>query len=139
MKAANAHIKQRAHSRSTEFDTPARKHVVRMATALNRSLAKNRLQATQLSDLQRIVSTRKQRQSGKHMILRGETILTTPEMLQRLEVAKADTKPRKARKAELMHPSTPPSTNIDPALTFDFPDFNSDRDIQDGIVVALRR
>ena len=75
----------------------------------------------------------------KHMILRGETILATPEMLQRLEAAKADTKPRKARKAELMHPSTPPSTNIDPALTFDFPDFNSDRDIQDCIVVALRR
>ena len=75
----------------------------------------------------------------KHMILRGETILATLEMLQRLEAAKADTKPRKARKAELIHPSTSPSTNIDPALTFDFPDFNSDRDIQDCIVVALCR
>ena len=66
MNAANNDIKRRAHFRSSEFDTPARKHVVRMATALNRSLAKNRVQAAQLSDLQRIVSTRKQRQSGKH-------------------------------------------------------------------------
>ena len=59
MNAANNDLKQRARTCSSEFNTPARKHVVRLTTALNRSLAKNRIQATQLSDLQRIISTRK--------------------------------------------------------------------------------
>jgi hypothetical protein len=75
MNAANTHIKHRARNRTADFDTPVRKHVIRMATALNRSLAKNRVQAAQLSDLQRLVTTRKQRQSGKHNVLRAKLLL----------------------------------------------------------------
>jgi len=139
MNAANNDIKRRAHFRSLEFDTPARKHVVRMATALNRSLAKNRVQAAQLSDLRRIVSTHKQRQSGKHKILRGETILATPEMLQRVEVSEAATQSRKSNKAKLTtvaSPSTTPLPNIDPALVLQSPGSDSEDEPMDCIIVA---
>ena len=45
MKAANTHIKRHAHSHSSQFDTPTRKHIVWVVSTLNRSLAKNRVQA----------------------------------------------------------------------------------------------
>ena len=110
-----------------------------MATALNRSLAKNRVQATQLSDLQRIVSTRKQRQSGKHKILRGETILATLSMLQRVEVSEVVTESRKSKKSAptVPGPSATPPPNIDPALILQSPGSNSEDEILDCIVVAL--
>jgi len=137
MNAANRHVKQRARNPTASVDTPrTRKHVVRMATALNRSFAKNRVQAAQLSDLQRIISTRKQRQSGKHSILRGETILATPKMLLRLENAEDASESRKSKRQTLTHPSPPLPPTIDPSLVMDSPDTDSDDDILDCIVVA---
>ena len=140
MNAANDELKHRARTRSSEFNTPARKHVVRLTTALNRSLAKNRIQATQLSDLQRIISTRKQRQSGKHKILRGETILATPSMLQRVEASEAVTRSRRVKKSVsrvVRAQSVTPPPNIDPTLSLQSPGSSSEDEPLDCIVVAF--
>jgi hypothetical protein len=137
MKGANNDIKRHASSRSSDFDTTARKHVVRMATVLSRSFAKSRVQVAQLSDLQRLVYTRKQRQSSKHKILRGETILATLEMLQCVEVTEAATQSRQGKKAKLMHPSTTPPPNINPTLVLYSLGSNSSEDIADCIIVAF--
>ena len=59
MALANADIQQRATDRSAPFDTPAHTHVVRLVRSLNRSFAKNRLQAKELSELHDIHTTRK--------------------------------------------------------------------------------
>ena len=59
MDAANTCIQQRANDRSAIFNTPERTHVVRIVRTLNRSLARNRIQTQQLSDLQKIITTRK--------------------------------------------------------------------------------
>jgi hypothetical protein len=140
MNAANAHIKERARDRNANFDTPARKHVLRMTTALNRSLAKNRVQATQLSELQRIISARKQRQSGKHAILRGETILATPRMLLKLEGAASASKSQKSNKQNPLNQSTPLPPNIDPSLVLDSLDSESENEaLLDCISVARNR
>jgi hypothetical protein len=136
MNAANTHIKHRARNCAADFDTPARKHVIRMATALNRSLAKNRVQAAQLSDLQRIVTTRKQRQSGKHKVLRGQTLIATPAMLFQLEDGKSGSKAQKPSKQNILSPATPLPPNIDPSLRLDSSDPESEEDILDCIIVA---
>jgi hypothetical protein len=136
MQAANHHIEKHARSRSAEFNTPAWKHVLHMATALDRSLAKNWVQAAELSDLQRIVSTRKQQQPGKHKILHGETILATPAILQSIEVAETVTKSRQRKQTKPANPSDTPPPNIDPALFFDSLGSNSEEDNFDYIIVA---
>jgi hypothetical protein len=62
MTVANIHIKREAENLKVSLNSPAsRKHIRRLATTLDRSLAKNRIQAAQLTELQRIVSTRKER------------------------------------------------------------------------------
>src|SRR5947207_2109859 len=61
MALANSDIKQRASDRLAPFDTPARTHVVRLIRTLDRSFAKNRIQAQELSELQEIHTTRKRR------------------------------------------------------------------------------
>ena len=134
---ANTHIQQRADNPEQPFDTPARAHVTRIVRTLNRSLALNRIQAKQLSELQQIMTTRKQRQSGKNTILRGETIIATPVMLEQLEKAEAATKSRKSKRRKLTHPSTPPPLFIEKSL--DPPSSGSEdgEDMQDCIVVAF--
>jgi DDE superfamily endonuclease len=107
LQAASTHIRKRALDRNTEFDTPARQHVVRMTKMLNRSLAKNRIFSKQLSELQDIVSSRKERQSGKHAILRGQTIIATPANFDRLYQAEQETKARGLKKPKLSYPSAP--------------------------------
>lgn len=51
MDVANTDLKRRASDHSTPFDTSARVHVVRVIRTLNRSLARNRIQAQELSEL----------------------------------------------------------------------------------------
>ena len=138
LNAANAYIKKRARDCSTPFDTPARNHVIRLTTTLNRSLAKNRVQAAQLADLQRIVSGRKERQSGKHKILRGEVLIATPEMLLKVKDSEDVTESRKSKKQKTTHPSTPPPHILDPALFSDPPDSHSDDDIPGSVVVVSK-
>ena len=105
MSTANAHIQHYAQDLTVTFDKRARNHVVQIARAINRSLAKNHIQIKQFPKLQQILTTRKQRQSGKHNILRGETIIATPEMLQRLEEAEAETQSRKSKRRKLTAPT----------------------------------
>ena len=112
---ANTEIKQRAHDRSIPFDTPARTHVVRLVRTLNRSFARNRIQGQELSELREIHTTRKCRQSGKYNILRGETIIATPDMLQRLEKGKVDSKP-KSKRQKVTHSPPPPAPSIENLL-----------------------
>ena len=135
MTAANAHIKRKAENLAESLDSPAsRKHVRRLATTLDRSLAKNRIQAAQLTELQRIVSTRKERQSGKYKILRGETIIATPKMLGMVEETENLT--RKSKRPNLRQ-LTPPPQNIDPSLRLTYMESESDDDgILDCIIVA---
>ena len=57
MDAANTCIQQRANDRSAIFNTPERTHVARIVRTLNCSLARNCIQAQQLSDLQKIITT----------------------------------------------------------------------------------
>ena len=139
MTTANAHIKNRARNSTASVDTPrARRHVIRMATALNRSLAKNRVQATQLSELQHIVSARKERQSGtKHSILHGQTIIAAPKVLLQLQKAEEATLSRNSKRQKLTHTSPLPPT-IDPSLCLDPLDADSDEDSSDCIVVMSR-
>jgi len=136
MNAANIHIKRKAENLEATLNSPAsRKHVRRMTTALNRSFARNRIQATELAELKRIVSTRKQRQSGKHKILKGETIIATPEMLCQIEEAEAAT--QKPKRQKVTHSSTPPPENIDPSLYLtDLDSDNDENEILDCIIVA---
>ena len=93
----------------------------------------------QLSDLQRIISTRKQRQSGKHKILRGETILATLTMLQCIEASKVVTQSQRLKKSAIPVPvlSVTPPPNIDPTLSLQSPGSNSDDELLDCIVVAF--
>ena|SRR5215471_6407438 len=102
-----------------------------MTTALNH---KNRVQVTQLSKLQRIISARKQCQSRKRMILRGETILATPRMLLKLEGAASASK---SNKQNPLNPSTPLPPNIDPSLVLNSLDPESDNEaLLDCIIVT---
>ena len=139
MDAANTCIQQCANDRSAIFNTPERTHVVRIVRALNRSLARNRIQTQQLSELQQIMTTRKRRQSGKHHILCGETIIATPEMLERLEKAEAATKARKPRRRKTTHPLTPIPQPIANSTEMDDLHSDSDEDILDCIVVHQSR
>jgi len=139
LRSANTEIIERARDRQAIFDTPARSHVIRLVSTLNRSLARNRITETQFSELEQIITTRKHRQSGKHAILRGETIIATPEMLQRIEETEAATKSRRAKKRKVTHPSTPTPQIIAPSTPEDPLGSASDEDILDCIVVAPRR
>jgi hypothetical protein len=140
MNAANLHIKKLARTRSADFHTPERKHVVRITKALSRSLALNRIQAAELTDLKRVLAARKQRQSGKHTILRGETLIATPEMLLRIQAEKEKPKSR-SRKPKPGNPSipAPPPSNLDPELFMNLAtDSESEDDLPDSIITALQ-
>ena len=126
LQAANTDIKKRALGRNTEFDTPARNHVVRMVRTLDRSFARNGILSKQFSDLGNIVSTRKQRQSGKHAILRGQTIIATPENFERLQKAEQETKVRSPKQQKTTHPSAPSPHPTNPPINMDSGDLNSD-------------
>ena len=100
---------------------------------LNCSLAKNCIQIKQFSELQQILTSHKQPQFGKHNILRGKTIIATPEMVQQLEAA---TQSRKSKRRKLKYPFTPLPQTIENLVNYDSEDSNSDEDILDCIVVA---
>jgi len=136
MDAANTCIQQRANDRSAIFNTPERTHVARIVRTLNCSLARNCIQAQQLSDLQKIITTRKRRQLVNHHILHGETIIATPEMLERIEKAEAATKARKQRRRKATHPSTSIPQPIPNSIEMDHLHSDSDEDILDRIVVV---
>ena len=59
MRAADTEIKKRARNWEAEFDTPARKQVLRVTKSFNRCLAKNHILETQYAELQQIVSTQR--------------------------------------------------------------------------------
>ena len=113
MELANSDIKRRASDPSAPFDTPMRTHVVRLVRTLNRSLARNRIQTKELSELQEIHAARKRQQSGKFKILRGETIIATPDMLQRLEKHEVDRKAPKLKRRKISHSPTTPAPSIE--------------------------
>lgn len=138
MDAANLHLQQRASDQSISLDTPrARTHIVRLIHTLKRSLAENRIQSQQLSELHNIITTHKQRQSGKYQILRGTARIATPDMLQRIENAEAQTKSRKSKLQKTTHPTTPVPQTLEKTLNSNSLDLDSDDDMLDCIVVAL--
>jgi len=139
LRGANTEIIRHARDRQATFDTPARAHVIRVTSALNRSLARNRIMETQLSELQEVIESRKRRKSSKHTILRGETIIATPEMLQRLEEAEAATKSRRVKRRKPCHTSTPEPQTIKPTIKTQSSSSDSDEDILDCIMVGQRR
>jgi len=89
-----------------------------------------------LEALQEIVCAKKQRQSGKHAILRGETIVATIETVERLKKAKEEAKERRPKRQNLARTSTPGPQHIDPPTNIDCGDSNSGEDHLDGIIVA---
>ena len=105
MNAAYNDIKRCARDRNAKFDTPAGKHVG------------NRIQSAQLSELQHIISTHKQRQSEKRSILRGETIIATPGNLRYIEKAEASSKSRTPSNTKAAYPIPPgaPTNHRSPA------------------------
>jgi hypothetical protein len=135
MTAANTHIKRKAENLAESLDSLAsRKHVRGLATTLDRSLAKNQIQAAQLTELQHIVSTQKERQSGKHKILRGETVIAIPKMLSIVEETENLTQKSKIPNLRQL---TPPPQNIDPSLSLTYIESKSNYDgILDCIIVA---
>jgi hypothetical protein len=112
MDVANSDLKRRASNPSAPFDTPSRVHIIRVIRTLNRSLARNRIQSKELSELQDIHTTRKRQQSGKFNILRGSTIIATPNMLQRLEKNKEDSEASKSKHQKCSDTLITPTTAI---------------------------
>jgi hypothetical protein len=139
MNVANNDIKKHACTHSAEFCIPKQKHVVQVTKALGCSLALNRVQATQLADLQRILSTCQQRQSSEYIVLRRETLIAAPEMRLRLESEKEKpkSKPGRSKKPATENPSTPPPLNLTPAHFLNSMDSESDSELPDSIVAAL--
>jgi len=128
-RAASSHIKKCALDRTTAFDTPTRNQVVRMTRTLDRSLAKNRILTKQLSELQNIVTTRKQRQTGKHAILRGQTIIATLANWERIQTAEAATKSRTSKKQKVNHTEAQAPQPTAPPINIEPEDSNSEDDL----------
>jgi len=127
LRAANTCITARALDRSANFDTPARNHVVRMTRTINRSLARNRILSTQLSELQDVISSRKQRQTGKQPILRGKVIIATMETFDQLQKAEQATEARRPKKQKVgTHLVTPTPAATNAAVLMEDENLNSD-------------
>jgi hypothetical protein len=79
----------------------------------------------------------KHRQSGKHAILRGETRIATPIILEKIEKSEAATEARKQRKEKAPPPPTPTSQIAHPPPNNDSSDSNSDDGILDRVNAAI--
>jgi len=137
LRATNIHIKECALNRNIAFDTSVRQHVVRLTHTLDRSLTKTRIISKQLLELQEIVSARKKRQSGKHAILCGETIVATIETFKCLQKADEEAKAYRLKRQNLAHPTAPGPPLIHTPTNVNCEDFNSDNDNLDWIILAL--
>jgi len=100
-----------------------------MTRTLDRSLAKNRILTKQLSELQNIVTTRKQRQTGKHAILRGQTIIATLANWERIQTAEAATKSRTSKKQKVNHTEAQAPQPTAPPINIEPEDSNSEDDL----------
>jgi hypothetical protein len=75
--------------------------------------AHNSILQKELADLHHLNSQRKERQSGKHLVLKGKVVVSTDEIRKALENAERITKDRKQKKAAMQRRKTALSNDVE--------------------------
>lgn len=106
-KAANQEL-TRLVDAQLPLNTPARKHVHRLAKSTERLFTRYTITERQKEELKEVVGARKRRESGKRGALKGKHVMTTAEIYKKVRDAEEATRRRKQPKVDM---------SIDPSLT----------------------
>ena len=80
------------------LDTPARKFVNRLTQTAERQQAEISILRRERDNIRQILSSRKERLSGKRLILKGKSVVTSVEIQTAIAAKEKETKERKNRK-----------------------------------------
>jgi regulator of replication initiation timing len=77
--------------------TPARKFIPRLASTAEWLLAENTILKLELKQCKDVLGSRKVRESGKRLVLKGKIIITTEEILKAIEETEAATQNKRKK------------------------------------------
>ena len=77
---------------NNEINTPVRREIPKVLARNRQLLAEHAILKRQLADIERIVCERKERKQGKRNVLKGQMVVSTPEVLELLKKCEAEAK-----------------------------------------------
>jgi len=75
-----------------KINTPARRAIPRLLHMHEQTLAENTILKCRISDIEKVVSARRERKTGKRSILKGKTVISTQEILEAFQKCENDAK-----------------------------------------------
>lgn len=93
--------------RSSTLETPVKRYIERLGSALERTTSENALLRKELTEARELLRVRKERKKGKRVAILGKFVFNTKEILEVVENAEAEGSKRKAKKRRIARDITP--------------------------------
>ena len=111
LRNANATFKQVLSN--TALASPIRKHARRLSSVAEKLHAQNSILSHENAELKQLINKRKERMSGKRLVLKGKFVVSTEEVYQKLMEAERATKERKKKTPKRKRQGASIGTEVD--------------------------
>jgi hypothetical protein len=98
VRSANIEVRKLVSQRGVILPTPARKYIHQLTTEAEKHQAEAAIYKREYNDTKLVLEGRKERKSGKRVAIAGHTIISTDEILQKVDNAERNTRSKKKGK-----------------------------------------